>query len=178
MTEYRAIQILNDILTGLLTLHNNQIWHRDMKPANVLMTGDGVPRVTDLGVAHDSTKRSMTQVGTRLGTPEYMSPEQIEGEELTAASDIYACGIILYELLTGVVPFSGTSDFKIFQHHVQTAPDMQRLEGRCSEGVIRAMECALAKPPAERWPTADAFAKALTNPAAAEPPPPRESSLQ
>ena len=95
----QAIEIATAISRGLSAMHAVGLVHRDLKPGNVLMDGD-LAMITDLGVAHDQSSRPMTRTGARLGTPEYMAPEQIQGHPVDARSDLYALGVVLYELLT------------------------------------------------------------------------------
>ncbi|MDP6944249.1 MAG: serine/threonine-protein kinase, partial [Myxococcota bacterium] len=108
----QALIFVVGILRGLQALHDVGLIHRDMKPDNVLIDAKSeTPKITDLGVAHDAAGRGMTQHGVQLGTAEYMSPEQIRGGEIDHRADLYATGIVLYELLVGAVPFDGISAF-------------------------------------------------------------------
>ena len=106
-----AQRVMAGILGGLGAIHDAGIVHRDIKPANILLTGDGTPKIADLGVARDMTALPMTGTGTKLGTMEYMSPEQIREEPVGPATDIYACGILVCELVTGAIPFDGVDEF-------------------------------------------------------------------
>lgn len=104
-----AATIVREICLAIDHAHKNNVIHRDIKPTNVLISKDGKLKVTDFGVAKDETARDQTHVGTLIGTPCYMSPEQTMGKKLTAQSDIFSLGIVLYELVTGVKPFWGES---------------------------------------------------------------------
>ena len=104
-----AATIVREICLAIDHAHKNNVIHRDIKPTNVLISKDGKLKVTDFGVAKDETARDQTHVGTLIGTPCYMSPEQAAGKKLTAQSDIFSLGIVLYELVTGVKPFWGES---------------------------------------------------------------------
>jgi len=104
-----AATVVREICLAIDHAHKNNIIHRDIKPTNVLISNDGKLKVTDFGVAKDETARDQTHVGTLIGTPCYMSPEQAAGKKLTAQSDIFSLGIVLYELVTGVKPFWGES---------------------------------------------------------------------
>jgi serine/threonine protein kinase len=156
-----ALRMMGGILSGLGAIHRAGIVHRDLKPANILLTRDGMPKLADLGVARDTTAQGMTRTGTQLGTVEYMSPEQIRGDKVGPATDVYACGILLYELLSGSVPFDSESEFGVMSAQLEQAPDLARLEGRAPPAVVQAVARALRKAPQERWPSAREFAKAL-----------------
>jgi serine/threonine protein kinase len=165
MDASEALPLMAQILDGVQGIHSAGLVHRDIKPANILLVDGGrTPKVTDLGVVHDTQKRAMTRIGTRLGTPEYMSPEQIQGLSVSTASDIYACGILLYQMLSGAVPFRGSSDYEVQHQHVAVAPDMSVFSGSVSPTVQAIITCALAKQPQDRWESASAFADALRNP--------------
>jgi serine/threonine protein kinase len=104
-----AATICREICLAVDYAHRNNVIHRDIKPTNVLISREGKLKVTDFGVAKDETARDLTSVGTLIGTPCYMSPEQASGKKLSAQSDIYSLGIVLYELVTGKKPFWGES---------------------------------------------------------------------
>ena len=96
--------------------------HRDVKPANILLKPDGVVKITDFGIAR-LVDSDLTQTGTVLGTPRYMSPEQVTGGDLTGASDQFSLGVILYELLTGSCPFGGTTPSTLLYNIVHEPPE-------------------------------------------------------
>ncbi|MDH4210738.1 MAG: serine/threonine protein kinase [candidate division WOR-3 bacterium] len=102
-----AATICREICLAVDYAHKNNVIHRDIKPTNVLISKDGKLKVTDFGVAKDETARDLTSVGTLIGTPCYMSPEQAMGKKLTAQTDVFSLGIVLYELVTGKKPFWG-----------------------------------------------------------------------
>ncbi|MBE0433925.1 serine/threonine protein kinase [candidate division WOR-3 bacterium] len=102
-----AATIASEICLALDHAHKHNVIHRDIKPTNVLISKDGQLKVTDFGVAKDKTARDQTHVGTLIGTPCYMSPEQAMGKKLTSQSDVYSTGIVLYEMVTGKKPFWG-----------------------------------------------------------------------
>ena len=164
LPESEVVTLMIGILGGLDAIHEAGLVHRDMKPANVLLSGKGVPKITDLGVARDSQAKEKTRLGATLGTPEYMSPEQIQGFAVDARSDIYACGIVMYELLTGHKPYHATSDFEIASAHVRTPPNLAVLEGKVGAGVIGVVSTALAKVPADRFGSATEMAEELLRP--------------
>jgi serine/threonine-protein kinase len=156
-----ALRVMVGILSGLNAIHRAGIVHRDLKPANILLARDGTPKIADLGVARDMTAQGMTRTGTPLGTVEYMSPEQIRGDQVGPASDIYACGILLYELLTGSVPFDRASEFEVMAAHLEQAPNLSLLESKAPPVLVQAVARALAKLPEQRWASARELGKVL-----------------
>ena len=139
--------------------------HRDIKPDNVLLAededGDTLPKITDLGIAHDQEGTRLTRDGSQLGTLEYMAPELFESQAPSIQSDLYACGVMLYELLVGDVPFSGTQAF-VMKGHCFDPPDFSRLPADVPAHLRSALETALAKDPAERFADCNAFRAALS----------------
>lgn len=159
---YKAVApVVDQILAGVGAVHAIGLVHRDIKPANVLVTRDGVCRLADLGVVRDPS-RQKTKTGAVLGTPAYMSPEQIRGlKDVDHRSDIYSCGVLIYELICGVVPFAKDSEFDLMAAHVNEPPDLARLAGRAPDHVIAAIGKALAKSPGDRWQSAAELQAAL-----------------
>ncbi len=170
-----ACDLMRGILRGLDALHGAGLVHRDLKPANILLSEDGLPKVADLGIAHDgeSADAGLTRVGARLGTPEYMAPEQILGRPLDARTDLYSAGIMLYEMLSGDVPFAGSTDFEIQEQHVSAPPDLALLRSRLPEPLLHVLAQSLAKSPDERFDSAKAMQRALANSMRHAPPPPK-----
>lgn len=156
-----AVRLMLSVLAGLEAIHEAKLIHRDLKPSNILLDEKGEPKIADLGVAHDLEGRGRTKTGTRIGTPEYMSPEQVRGQKVGFPTDVYACGIILYELLAGRTPFEADSEFDVMKGHVETAPDIGAVGEEVPEWVRRALGKALAKDPGDRWETAGEFRDAL-----------------
>lgn len=117
-----VVNLAKQILEGLSAAHRRGIVHRDLKPSNVTVTPDGVAKVMDFGIAKVQGGKTLTESGALVGTVSYMSPEQVRGLRVDARSDLYSFGIILFEMLTGRVPFKEDSDFSIMMHHVQTPP--------------------------------------------------------
>ena len=113
LTVGKAIAIGKDICEGLAEAHKQGIIHRDLKPSNIIIDRAGSARIMDFGIARSLAVKSRTGAGVMIGTPEYMSPEQVEGKEADARTDIYSLGIILYEMLTGRVPFEGDAPFTV-----------------------------------------------------------------
>jgi eukaryotic-like serine/threonine-protein kinase len=159
----RAIDLAVQILRAARFAHRRGIIHRDLKPHNVIVD-DGPParaKVTDFGIARAGAS-DMTQTGSIMGTAQYLSPEQAQGHAVSAQSDIYSVGIILYEMLTGRVPFDGESAVTIALKQVSEHPvPPSQLNPAVSPGLEAAVMRALEKDPAQRYPDADAFIAAL-----------------
>jgi len=117
-----AVNIAVQVCEALEHAHNNNIVHRDIKPHNILITADGKAKLTDFGIAMETTAGTITRTDTIMGSVHYLSPEQARGETATARSDIYAVGILLYEMLTGKQPYSGDSPIAIALKHIQETP--------------------------------------------------------
>lgn len=156
-----AIDIVMQIVLALRFAHKRGIIHRDIKPHNVILDEEGRAKVTDFGIARAGAS-DMTLTGSIMGTAQYLSPEQAQGHAVTEASDVYAVGVVLYELLTGSVPFDGESAVTIAMQQVtaEPVPPSQRnpAVGPALDAVVMR---ALAKNPAERYTTADDLLAAL-----------------
>jgi eukaryotic-like serine/threonine-protein kinase len=157
----RAIDLTIQVLRAARFAHRRGIIHRDLKPHNVIVDADGRAKVTDFGIARAGAS-DMTQTGSIMGTAQYLSPEQAQGHAVSAASDIYSIGIMLYELLTGRVPFEGESAVTVALKQVNeraTPPSAYNaaVTPELEEAVMRALE----KDPTRRYPDADAFIAAL-----------------
>ncbi len=168
MPEPEVKRWMAGILDGLQALHGHGLIHRDMKPDNVLVDSDNVPKVTDLGVARDASAREKTRLGTVLGTLEYMSPEQIQGLAVDARADIYACGVMMFHMLSGELPYNATSEFEWQEAHVRKEPDFDRLVARSSPsaGLLAVLKRAMEKDPKGRFASAREMKDALMKPAA------------
>ena len=118
----RVLEIFRQICEGLAAAHAEGILHRDLKPQNVMLDAEGRVHLTDFGLAKSLTAGRFTQTGAVLGTPLYMSPEQVRGESVDVRSDIYALGTMLYEMLTGAAPFSGESGIDVMLRRIQKSP--------------------------------------------------------
>jgi len=157
-----VVQLSKQVLEGLSAAHRQGVVHRDLKPSNIMLTADGVAKVMDFGIAKVEGGKNLTASGALVGTVFYMSPEQVRGEPVDARSDLYSFGIILFELLTGRVPFKDESDFQIMIHHVQTPPPppTQLLPAIPSDLEDIVMVC-LSKQPDQRFQSAAAVLGAL-----------------
>ena len=160
----QALELALDVARALQFAHERGLVHRDVKPQNVLLNGDGRAKVTDFGIAREvDVEQSMTQTGTVLGTSHYLAPEQARGEEVDERSDVYALGAVLFELLTGEVPFPGDSFVAVAMKHIHEQPrDVRELRLDVPPRVAAAVARALEKDPAQRFPTMSDFAKELT----------------
>ena len=157
LDQMRVIDLGVQILQAAGFAHKRGVIHRDFKPHNVIVDDEGVPKVTDFGIARAGASE-MTETGSIMGTAQYLSPEQAQGHAVTAASDLYSIGVMLYEMLTGRQPFGGDSAVSIALKHLnEPPPPMPGVEPNLA-GVVMG---ALAKDPEARWQSAEDFAEAL-----------------
>jgi serine/threonine protein kinase len=157
-----ALEIALEVARGLAFAHDQGLVHRDVKPQNILLNGDGRAKVTDFGIARSVDVDGMTQTGTILGTSNYIAPEQASGQRVDAHSDVYALGVVLYELLTGELPFPGETFVAVAMKHMhEPAPNLLDVRGDVPLRVAAAADRALEKDPEQRFPTMDAFAAEL-----------------
>ncbi|MFJ9807498.1 protein kinase [Streptomyces sp. NPDC101158] len=157
MPADKALKVTADVLAALETSHEMGLVHRDIKPGNVMMTKRGVVKVMDFGIARamQSGVTSMTQTGMVVGTPQYLSPEQALGRAVDARSDLYSVGIMLFQLLTGRLPFDADSPLAIAYAHVQEEPVAPSSVNRSVTPAMDALVArALKKNPNERFPSA------------------------
>ena len=159
----RALELGIQIARGLICAHERGLVHRDVKPQNVLLNGDGQAKVTDFGIAREiDVQRGMTQTGTVLGTSDYISPEQAQGRHVDEHTDVYSLGVVLYELLTGELPFKGDNFVAVAMGHInEPAPSVLDRRPDVPLRVAAAVARALEKDPEARWPTMQAFADEL-----------------
>ena len=123
LTPAKAVTIARQVGEGLIEAHRHGVIHRDLKPQNIMIDTDGNARIMDFGISRFVLSKGQTEVGMIVGTPEYMSPEQVDGKTLDGRSDIYSFGIILFEMLTGRVPFDGDTPFSIAVKHKTEEPE-------------------------------------------------------
>ncbi|MCP3769406.1 MULTISPECIES: protein kinase domain-containing protein [unclassified Streptomyces] len=160
MPADKALKITADVLAALEISHEMGLVHRDIKPGNVMMTKRGVVKVMDFGIARamQSGVTSMTQTGMVVGTPQYLSPEQALGRGVDARSDLYSVGIMLFQLVTGRLPFDADSPLAIAYAHVQEEPPLASSVNRSLPPAVDALITrALKKNPNERFPSAEAM---------------------
>ncbi|TML73479.1 MAG: serine/threonine protein kinase [Actinobacteria bacterium] len=157
-----ALELALQVAHGLSFAHNQGLVHRDVKPQNVLLNGDGQAKVTDFGIARSLEVDSVTLTGTVLGTSNYIAPEQASGRNVDVHTDIYSLGVVLFELLVGDVPFPGENFVAVAMKHVnEPPPDLLEIRRDVPPRVAAAVDRALAKDPAQRFETMDAFAAEL-----------------
>jgi eukaryotic-like serine/threonine-protein kinase len=151
----QAIAYAIEIARALGAAHERLIVHRDVKPQNVLISVEGGAKITDFGIARTLTEEGLTMAGRVLGTTDYVSPEQALGQPVTGQSDIYSLGVVMYEMLTGEVPFRGESPVAVAMRHVrEQVPDVQLLRPEVSAATAAVLDRALDKDLERRYPDA------------------------
>jgi serine/threonine-protein kinase len=161
LTPEQAVPLVRQVLEAARFAHRNGIVHRDLKPQNVIVNADGVAMVTDFGIARAGLSE-ITQTGSVMGTPQYLSPEQAQGYEVTPVSDLYSIGVLLYEALTGRVPFEADSAVAVAMKQVSQVPQRpSSINPQVSPALDGVVMRALEKEPGERFQSADAFIAAL-----------------
>ena len=154
--------IAEQVASALDMIHQRGLMHRDVKPNNIMLDEQGRATLLDFGIVRAAEGTRLTTTMTLLGTPEYMSPEQARGEEVDARSDVYALGVVVYQMCTGREPFSATSPIVVLRLHVdEPPPPPQELNPRLSPEVVQVLLRALAKDREERYQTAGEMARAL-----------------
>jgi serine/threonine-protein kinase len=166
MLASEAIPIFRQALEGVGFAHSQGVIHRDIKPSNIMLTRQGVAKLTDFGIARSVDMGKLTRTGTALGTPAYMSPEQIQGTKLDYRTDIYSLGITLYEMLTGRVPFerpgNAENDYPVLQAHIDRTPVPPRqLVPEIPPFLEVAILKAIEKPPEGRFASCHEFQAAM-----------------
>jgi eukaryotic-like serine/threonine-protein kinase len=158
----RAAEIAADVCNALAAAHARGLIHRDVKPGNVMLTPDGTVKVMDFGIARATTSETITQTAAVIGTAQYISPEQAQGQTVDFRSDLYSLGCCLYEMLTGVVPFTGATPVAIAYRHVREDPTPPRqLNPDVSPALEAVVLKAMAKHPDDRYQTATEMRRAL-----------------
>jgi eukaryotic-like serine/threonine-protein kinase len=162
MNWQEALPIMRGVLAALGHAHVRGVVHRDIKPANVMVDSDGTVKVMDFGIARLMGENRQTRAGVAIGTPSYMAPEQLRGEDVDGRTDLYAAGALLFELLTGRVAFEADSDYSLMMQQLNEPP---RPPSTLTPGVPRALDAvvsrAMAKQPAQRFASATDFSRVL-----------------
>jgi serine/threonine protein kinase/Tfp pilus assembly protein PilF len=166
----KAVSIARQVCEGLEEAHRVGVVHRDLKPQNIMIDRDGNARIMDFGIARSVKGKGVTGGNVLIGTPEYMSPEQVDGKEAGPRSDIYSLGIVLFEMLTGRMPFEGESVLSVaVKQKSEAPPDPRALNGQVPEGLARLVLRCLEKTPENRPASAAVLADGLAGIASALP---------
>lgn len=157
-----ALLIAMQICGALEAAHECGFIHRDIKPQNILLASDGEAKLADFGIVHIPRETAFTTSGTVFGTADYISPEQAQGLPLGPTTDVYSLGVVLYETLTGALPFTGTTPMSVaVQHATAPVPALHTVRDSVPQCVERVVMRALRKDPRQRYPSAPAFRAAL-----------------
>jgi serine/threonine protein kinase/tetratricopeptide (TPR) repeat protein len=155
LTAGKAVAVAKQVCEGLEEAHRLGVVHRDLKPGNILIDRSGDARIMDFGIARSLKTKGTTGAGVMIGTPEYMSPEQVEGKDIDQRSDIYSLGVILYEMVTGRTPFEGDTPFTIgIKHKSEFPKDPRQLDAQIPEDLSRLILRCLEKDKEKRYQTA------------------------
>ena len=161
LSPEQAVGLIRQVLEGARFAHRHGVVHRDLKPQNAIVDADGKATVTDFGIARAGVSE-ITQAGSVMGTPHYLSPEQAQGFDVTAVSDLYSVGVMLYEALTGRVPFEADSAVAVAMKQVSQPPQRpSSIDPQVSPALDAVVMRALEKEPGQRFQSADAFIAAL-----------------
>jgi len=157
-----SLDIILQVLSALAFAHAQGVVHRDIKPANIMLTGGGVAKLMDFGIARSLTDQHLTRAGAAVGSVYYMSPEQVQAAEVDSRSDLYSVGIMLYEMVTGMRPIAGDSSWAVMNAHLHQIPRSPsvvnpKLPAALSLAILKAIE----KNPAERYQNASEFSHTL-----------------
>jgi serine/threonine-protein kinase len=163
----QAVSLIRKIAEGMAYCHNNDVIHRDLKPENILITSDGQPVIMDFGLAltKGSHRVTYSNLSATMGTPDYMAPEQIDGQRGDQRTDLYALGTILYELLAGKTPFTGDSNLAIMAQHLNnTPPRLDHVNPAITPQIAAIVSTCLARNPDDRYANMTALIEALDHP--------------
>jgi len=164
LSTARTLSIAKQVCEGLAEAHDLGVIHRDLKPQNIMIDKQGNVRIMDFGIARSLKEKGITGAGVMIGTPEYMSPEQVEGKDVDQRSDIYSLGVILYEMVTGQVPFEGDTPFTVGVKHKSEVPkDPQELNTQMPKDLSRVILKCLEKEKNERFQDAEELRLELEN---------------
>src|SRR4051812_21650822 len=164
MSLERAASLTGQILDALGHAHRAGIVHRDLKPANLMLIDAGIVKVMDFGIARVSGTERMTNDGFMVGTPAYMAPEQVRGEDVDGRTDLYAVGVVFYRLLTGKLPFKAESAVAMIQSQLNAQPTPARqVRAELPDWLDTILVRALQKKPGDRYQNADEFRRALAS---------------
>lgn len=174
------ISIVTQLAAALAYVHAAGLVHRDVKPGNVMVSPSGWATLTDFGIARALETARLTLPGLSIGTPRYMAPEQVRGEEVSPATDTYALGVIAFEMLAGRPPFEGEGTTLMYKIVHEEPPEVTVFNQQVPSAVVPVLERALAKNPADRWETVEAFAQVLEQALAVAPAvqPPQQDETQ
>ncbi|HET7560135.1 MAG TPA: Stk1 family PASTA domain-containing Ser/Thr kinase [Limnochordia bacterium] len=157
-----AVRVASEVAHALTAAHRQGLIHRDIKPHNILIAADGIVKVTDFGIARAASASTLTETGTVIGSVHYFSPEQARGSLVDGASDIYSLGVLLFEMVTGQLPYSGESPVVVALKHLQEdAPRARQLNGSVPQALDAIIRKAMQKEPLLRYRSADEMAREL-----------------
>ncbi|ANE02799.1 serine/threonine-protein kinase [Corynebacterium crudilactis] len=176
LSEELALDVLEQAAHGLAVIHRMNMVHRDIKPGNMLITANGIVKITDFGIAKAAAAVPLTRTGMVVGTAQYVSPEQAQGKEVTSASDIYSLGVVGYEMMAGRRPFSGDSSVSVAIAHINQAPP--QMPTSITAQTRELIGIALRKDPGRRFPDGNEMALAVSAVRLGKrPPQPRTSAM-
>ncbi|MCJ7487431.1 MAG: serine/threonine protein kinase, partial [Candidatus Aminicenantes bacterium] len=162
LTARKAIAIATQVLEGLAEAHRLGVVHRDLKPSNIIVDREGSARIIDFGIARSAATKGKTGEGAIIGTPEYMAPEQVEGKPADRRADLYALGVILFEMVTGRPPFEGETPLAVaVKHKTDLPPDPREIAPQTPVELGRAILRSLEKDRDKRYQTSEEFLAAL-----------------
>ena len=158
-----AINVAKQVCEGLIEAHHLGVIHRDLKPNNIMIDKDGNARIMDFGIARSLKEKGITGAGVTVGTPEYMSPEQVEGKEVDRRADIYSLGVIMYEMVTGRLPFEGDTALSIaVKHKTEAPPDPREFNPQIPEDLTHLIMKCLEKDKNNRFQSPEELLSELT----------------